>query len=153
LVLHVAGAAIAPSSTYGVRQLTVACGEGYSTPTVVVTGRWGDIDNSGGAPSALDMGFVVSKVKDAVGAFIKPRTQLREAVPNSLALVGAPDIARLQDAVKGRPYPATFAIPSCEANVLCNETPCTDAIDDCGLDGTCVDGYCRDSAGRCAQQP
>ena len=85
-----------------------------SADLIVTTERWGNVDNNppGGTPNAVDISKVVDKVKDAPGAFIEARCQLREATPNPYALsVNAQDLGRIVDAVKGLPYP--FTISAC----------------------------------------
>jgi hypothetical protein len=120
LVTYASGDSVVSDSTYHVAHLAASCAGNEaacgaaSAEQMVKTERWGNVDcTTAVVPNATDIGFVVSKVKDAVGAFIKPRTQLREAIPNPLALVGAQDIARIVDAVKGRHYPDSFVIGAC----------------------------------------
>jgi hypothetical protein len=120
LVTYASGDSVVSDSTYHVANLADSCAgneaacAAASAELMVKTERWGNVDcTTAVVPNATDIGFVVSKVKDAVGAFIKPRTQLREAIPNPLALVGAQDIARIVDAVKGRHYPDAFTIGAC----------------------------------------
>jgi hypothetical protein len=115
LITYVSGDPVVPDSIYHVAHLGASC-EGNeaacaaaSNELQIKTERWGNVDCSQAVvPGAQDIGFVVSKVRDAVGAFIKPRTQLREAVPNPLGLVNAQDISRSVDSVKGLQYPFTI---------------------------------------------
>jgi hypothetical protein len=118
--VHVTDDSLVPSSQYEVAQIAGSCAGNEANCTAISTGlavateRWGNVDNtpSGGAPSAIDIGFIVSKVKDAPGAFTKPRCQLQGATPNPYGLaVSALDIGRGVDAVKGQPYP--FTISAC----------------------------------------
>jgi hypothetical protein len=120
LITYASGDSVVSDSTYHVAILAASCAgneaacAAASTELPVLTERWGNVDCSQAeVPTAQDIGFVVSKVKDAAGAFIKPRTQLREAVPNPLGLVAAPDIGRIVDAVKGRHYPDTWIPAAC----------------------------------------
>jgi hypothetical protein len=120
LVTYASGDSVVSDSTYHVAHLAASCAgneaacAAASPELQVLTERWGNVDcTQVEPPTAGDIGFVVSKVKDAAGAFIKPRTQLREAIPNPLALVAAQDIARIVDAVKGRHYPDAFTIGAC----------------------------------------
>ena len=70
-------------------------------------------------------------MKDAAGAFIKPRSQLREAAVNPQGLVNAQDIARIVDAVRGLQYPF---------NINCSATCANNA--QCGPGGSCVSNRC-----------
>jgi hypothetical protein len=106
LITYVSGDPVVPDSTYHASTLASVCaGNEAACPFAsaelpIKTERWGNVDcTQAVVPTAADLGFVVSKVKDAAGAFIKPRTQLREAVPNPQSLVGALDISRAVDAV------------------------------------------------------
>jgi hypothetical protein len=116
--LHVSGDAIAASSSYDIVQLPPSCAGIEETcvdasPSLhVETSVWGDLDESGRA-NAIDIGLLVVKLIDFPHAIIKPRAQLREAVPNPLSLVGAQDLSRCVDAVKGRHYPISFTIVAC----------------------------------------
>jgi hypothetical protein len=118
-VVHVTGDSVVPSSHYTIAQLASSC-LGHeavcaaSAEVLVATERWGNVDNipAGGTPNAIDIGFIVSKVKDAPGSFIESRCQLQGPMPNPYSLaVSALDIARGVDAVKGLPYP--FTISAC----------------------------------------
>jgi hypothetical protein len=119
-VVHVTGDSVVPSSQYGVSQLADSCAgneascAAASAELLVSTERWGNVDNApvGGTPNAIDIGFIVSKVKDAPGSFIESRCQLQGPTPNPYGLaVNALDIGRGVDAVKGLPYP--FTISAC----------------------------------------
>jgi hypothetical protein len=117
LITYVSGDAVIPDSSYELSHLAASCAGNEaacgaaSAEIEVRTERWGNVDcTTAVIPSAVDIGFVVSKVKDSVGAMIKPRTQLREATPNPLGLVNALDISRVVDAVKGFNYPFTVAV-------------------------------------------
>jgi hypothetical protein len=119
-VVHVTGDSVVPSSQYAVAQLASSCTgneaacAAASAELTVGTERWGNVDNTpaGGTPNAIDIGFIVSKVKDAPGSFIEARCQLQGPTPNPYGLaVNALDIGRGVDAVKGLPYP--FTISAC----------------------------------------
>jgi hypothetical protein len=119
-VVHVTGDSVVPSSQYAVAQLVSSClgseaaCAAASAELTVSTERWGNVDNiqAAGTPNAIDIGFIVSKVKDAPGAFIESRCQLQGPTPNPYGLaVNALDIGRGVDAVKGQPYP--FTISAC----------------------------------------
>jgi hypothetical protein len=120
LITYANGDSIAPDSTYHASILAASC-MGFeeicaaaSAEIQIKTERWTNADCSTAVvPTAQDIGYAVAKVKDAVGAFIKPRVQIREAVTNPMALVGSPDISRYVDAVKGRHYPEGFIITQC----------------------------------------
>jgi hypothetical protein len=117
-VVHVTGDSVIPSSKYAVSHLASSCSGNEadcfvrSAELIVATERWGNVDANppGSAPNAIDIGFIVSKVKDAPGAFIESRCQLQGPTPNPYGLaVNALDIGRGVDAVKGLPYPFTIA--------------------------------------------
>jgi predicted outer membrane repeat protein len=119
-VVHVTGDSVVPRSQYAVAQLASSCAgneaacAAASAELTVSTERWGNVDNTpaGGTPNAIDIGFIVSKVKDAPGSFIESRCQLQGPTPNPYGLaVNALDIGRGVDAVKGLPYP--FTISAC----------------------------------------
>jgi hypothetical protein len=120
LITYATGDAVVPDSTYHAAMLAAGCAGNEaaclaaSVELMIKTERWGNVDcTTAIVPGASDLGFVVSKSKDALGALIKPRTQLREAIPNSLLLVGAQDVGRLVDVVKGLHYPASWPISQC----------------------------------------
>jgi hypothetical protein len=118
-VVHVTGDSVVPSSQYEVSQLAASCAgneascSAASAELTIPTERWGNVDNlpASGVPSAVDISRVVDKVKEAPGAFTKPRCQVQPATPNTLAPVSALDISRTVDAAKGLAYP--FAISAC----------------------------------------
>jgi hypothetical protein len=119
-VVHVTGDSVVPSSQYAVAHLASSCAGNEancavkSAELITATERWGNVDNNppGGTPNAIDIGFIVSKVKDAPGSFIESRCQLQGPTPNPYGLaVNALDIGRGVDAVKGLPYP--FTISAC----------------------------------------
>jgi hypothetical protein len=118
-VVHVTGDSLVPSSQYAVAHLASSCAGNEAACTAasaeltVSTERWGNVDNTpaGGTPNAIDIGFIVSKVKDAPGSFIESRCQLQGPTPNPYGLaVNALDIGRGVDAVKGLPYPFTISV-------------------------------------------
>jgi hypothetical protein len=119
--VYVYGDAVVPDSTYQVARLGASClgNEPYCTnvsPQLAIsTSRWGNIDNSSAGsavPNAIDLGLVVTKVKNSPGALIEPRCMLREGTPDPLfASVSVLDAARAVEALKGLPYP--FQIGSC----------------------------------------
>jgi hypothetical protein len=118
-VVHVTGDSVVPSSQYAVAQLASSCSgnevtcAAASAELTVSTERWGNVDSMppGGTPNAIDIGFIVSKVKDAPSAFIESRCQLQGPTPNPYGLaVNALDIGRAVDAVKGLPYPFTISV-------------------------------------------
>jgi hypothetical protein len=135
LLTYVSGENVVPTSTYAVAHLAASCAgneascAAASADLMINTERWGNVDCSNGnngIPAAADISRVVDKVQDKTGAFIKPRTQLREGTPNPQGLVNAQDIARIVDAGKGQQYPF---------NMNCS-TACDGAGDCPG--GTCV---------------
>jgi hypothetical protein len=120
LITYATGNPVVPDSTYHAAILAASCTgieeicAAASFELVIKTERWGNIDcTQAEFPTAVDIGRLVDKVRDAPGAFIKPRTQLRDATPNPLGLVNAQDIARLVDSVRGNHYPASFPITQC----------------------------------------
>jgi hypothetical protein len=117
--LHISASAVVPSSTLAISQVPLFC-QGSETDCLaasaellVTTRRWGDIVDTGALPvNALDIAAVVNKVKDIAGAVSEPRGMLQPKNPAPhTAAVGAVDIGRAVDAVKGWPYP--FTIDSC----------------------------------------
>jgi hypothetical protein len=118
--VHVFGSAVVPSSEYAITHLAATCAGNEAACTdmwaelFVTTERWGNVDNTPAlsAPNAVDLGLIVSKVKDVAGALIEPRAQLQPGTPDPLGdSLSALDIARGVDSVQGDPYP--FTIDSC----------------------------------------
>jgi hypothetical protein len=126
LITYATGDSVVPDSTYHASLLAASCAGNEpsclaaSAELMIKTERWGNMDCTGAGttgnvvPSASDIGFVVVKAGDKpFAALIKPRAQLREASPNSFALVSAQDVGRVVDACKGRHYPDSFTISTC----------------------------------------
>ncbi len=149
-VLHLTGPGIVPSSRYDVAQLALSCqGSEESCTDVsdelpIFTGQWGDI--SPGQLDVLDVAEGVDKVKELLGAFIKPRAQLQPNDPDPVANVNVLDVANSVDAVKEKPYPFSGPCP-CPSVVTCGAISCDDDSDCAG--GLCVGGFCIDACGRC----
>jgi hypothetical protein len=115
-VVVITGDAIVPDSTYEVAHLGEAClgseascTTGASDPLVRTTVRWGNVDNNL-ITNVQDVSRVVDKVKEAPGAFIKPRTKINPETPNTAAPCTALDISRCVDAAKGAAYPFPIAV-------------------------------------------
>jgi hypothetical protein len=155
LVTYATGDAVIPSSSYSVSHLAASCAgneascPAASPPLVVGTERWGNVDCSNGnngIPAAADIGLVTAKVRDAAGAFIKPRVHLRTAILDPISVVNAQDIGRIVDAVKGLQYPFNIkctTATNCTTNAQCtapatcsSNGKCTTAKDSCS--GICT---------------
>jgi len=117
-LFHIAGAEIIPSSTYRLRIFPVECmGDesncfAVSEPVTMVTRRSGDVEAlfqdpppaSLSQPNAIDVAQLVNKVKNVVGALIKPIAQLQPNLPELNADVNVLDIVACVDALKGFAY-------------------------------------------------
>jgi len=107
-----------------------------SAALVVGTERWGNVDCSntnGGTPNATDIGRVIDSFK-SIGAFIKPRVQIRVATLDPLSAVSAQDVGRAVDAVKGLQYPF---------NIKCTTATACATSAECTSPGTCsANGWC-----------
>jgi len=140
-LLHVAGQAIVPSSSYDVEVLAASClgNEGactaVSAPLTIATARWGDIEipwsQPGGSaqPDASDIGALTNKFKDAVGAPIKARALLAGDARGAIDF--APDLNFLHvsacvDGFKGLPYPYKPGKCTGDSTKACvSDTDCT----------------------------
>jgi hypothetical protein len=145
LITYANGHMIVPSSVFDVAHLADSCAGNEETcaeasaEIQVRTETWGNCDCSNAnltLPSAIDIGRVVSKVQDAAGAFIKPRTQMREAVTNPLGLVNVLDLNHSVESVKTEiRYPFHY---ECRYPAM----PCTISAD-CSSGNVCsANGFC-----------
>jgi len=132
----VTGAEIVPSSLYEVEVFPASCAGNEDTctnvslPLQIATARWGDIAERRNPPSttaqpdAIDIVWLVNKLKAFPGALSNTVVQLQPNVPNIDADVNALDIVTCVDAFKGFPYPFIGPCP-CPSLVTCNTTACT----------------------------
>jgi hypothetical protein len=117
-IVYVFGDAVVPDSIYNVALLDATCAGNEeecgaaSAELSIATARWGNVDGSVAViPGAQDVGWVVSKIKDAPGSFIEPRALLREATVNPHGTATAQDCSRSIDTCKGFNY--GFTISQC----------------------------------------
>lgn len=137
-LLHVTGSGIVPSSVYRAEMVSGACmglettpaclsgGSMVSPQTEFRTTRWGDVEGPYNPPSVTvqpdvgDIGALVNKFRNAIGAPIKARAILAGAAGNPFGEVTPPvlavdlsfsHISLCVDAFRGVPYP--YTISSC----------------------------------------
>lgn len=154
-VVHITGPAIVPSSVYSVENIATAC-QGTeatcalaSSPLVLETTRWGDVENPYNPPSATvqpdvtDIGALVNKFRSAPGAPIKARSLIAGAPANVWGEItsavmtvdlGFSHISACVDAFRGTPYP--YKAGKCAGN----NSGCT-TNSECGGAGPC-ELYC-----------
>lgn len=109
-LVHVYGAEVIPDAEYDVQ--SVQCDpfveNDFSTPLVVVTGKWGDVTSpfapSANQPNFQDVTAVVGAFQGAPNGVSKPQAQLQ---PNSVVPgnpVNFQDVSACVAAVQGQPY-------------------------------------------------
>ncbi|MCH8844487.1 MAG: maleylpyruvate isomerase family mycothiol-dependent enzyme [SAR324 cluster bacterium] len=104
----VTGDAVVPGRS--VYLIDILGGKGGSCNTLQVeTARWGDVNDDGtsnnpdGPPNAMDIMFVIDKIKQIPGAHPHWETQLGAGSPNSKTPVNVVDLALVIDAVRVEP--------------------------------------------------
>lgn len=133
--MSVAGAEVLPQSTYIIQSVDSSCPDledenCYSTPLILVTGRYGDIvspfEGSGfKQPDVSDILTVVDKFLGMTPP-TKASTQMGPNLPDLSATVRISDVLDVVDQFLGQPYPHSgpCACPSAVA--------CDDGVDACG---------------------
>ncbi len=157
-LIHVFGAEVVSSSTYGAENVAVVCKgteddcDMVSAALTLATARHGDVaaafnpPDSSTQPDALDIANLVNKFKSLPGAPSKVSAQLQPNLPDPNADLNALDIATCVDAFRALAYRFSGPCP-CPSQVPCDVTACTDSSQCTGPHGagarcirTCVSG-------------
>jgi hypothetical protein len=86
--VHLFGAPIIPGSTYNIQMCDDPLLGPCSDPTIVTTGKWGDVIaafGGGSQPNFADIAAVVDKFRNLAAAPSIARTDLVPEVPNGVA--------------------------------------------------------------------
>jgi hypothetical protein len=159
LPTYATGDSVIPSSSYNLFHLAPSCVgneeacAAASPPLMITTERWANVDCSNvnnGNPGATDIGWVVVGVTTGPGTvFLKPRTHIRAASLDPLAVVNAQDIGHCVTSVQGFHYPFHINCTSrCTDNGQCQSGLCSGSPRKCSAPNTCtIDADCASLQG------